>query len=187
MNLLTRAAEIVGLKRSFSREVAPVKEAAMTPSPSEWADDGVLRKLAADYDAGLTGWVLASDMLKLFKKLDGFNEERASRDKICIRVSASATDYLSCVIKRQAHLTPEAKGEKWESLDLMRDIGPQGIGPEHLLIQQGGKAARAYYHAGALNTNLNIETPNGWVKFEFGMADGLFGNAPASASPPALK
>ena len=171
MGLLSRLPVLSGLKSIFT----PKADTSSVATSGEWHNDSVLRKLAQDYRDDKTKWVLASDMSEFFTKLDAYNEGRCDREKVRVRISDMAYDYLSCHIRRNSHAPVDMKdGVTMEKL--AQHMGPQDIGADHLCVQRGGNILRASYHADPMNTNLNIEGPDGkWHKIEFGMDD-AFGN-----------
>jgi hypothetical protein len=184
MGLLSRLPVLSGLKSIFTSKA----DAASLTNVTEWHGDAVLRKLAQDYRDNKTKWVLASDMSEFFTKLDAYNEGRSDKDKIRIRVSDSAHDYLCCAIRMNSHAPVDMKDEI--TLEkLHQHMGPQTIGEDHLRVQRGGNILRAYYHADPMNMNLNIEGPDGkWHGIEFGMGDAFGAVFPAlpSANGPSV-
>ena len=143
--------------------------------PVAWTDDTELRALAQESSDGITNWVLASDMAEFYSRLDQFNETREDSAKIRMRLTQDASDYIKTLREKGLHKASELRLPEngplvLEGEMLVRVMGPQSIGDNHMLFEMNGHQARAFYHADPMNTNINIQSLRGkWVRIEFGM------------------
>ena len=143
-----------------------------------WADDAQLRALAQESEDGITNWILASDMREFYAGFDRFNATRDEASKVRLRLSKSASDQIQEYRQKGFHKTselPQTTGPLiLQGETLLRYMGPQSIGEDHMVFEAYGEFARAFYHADPFNTNMNIEMGDGsWAKIEFGMGNPL--------------
>jgi hypothetical protein len=103
-----------GNKPAPSVPAAPRLAAETRPvAAAGWTDDSALRRLAGDYNAGRSKWVLAGDLAEFYRKLD-----RYDRAGLGVEVRQDVADIVAGWLGQGLHI--EKPGN-----DVLIAIGPQ--------------------------------------------------------------
>lgn len=163
----------IGTKKdSFSPTNIPaVPRKGKQADRDNFCDDAILRKLAKDYEAGKTKWVLASDMAELYDHIDAHNFVNKDTHKIVINIDSKIAEKLKTAIEKGEHFDNGAEID-WD--DVSKLMGPAGV--DGIVISVGHKSFDAAYVYNGMESFLSIKTPDGQTRnFDFGMEDNFKG------------